>query len=236
MRCFIFFMLLSISSTGFAQKFSFPKLAVQSDKPEKSIPKNWKVIDSAIGDLNDDKQQDIVLILEHQTAISEERAYGNYAIELIREVQKPRILAIYFKGTNNKYKLAAQNNDFILRSEEGGKVGDPLKGLRIDCNKLILSFEGGNDWRWKLNYQFEYQQKNWTLVNANNVYYHAETGEMVDKQYDFIDRTIKTVVGSIFNRNISNATDEDILVFTQPRTLNDFKKPWTWEVTKDNYL
>lgn len=235
MRCFIFFMLLSVGNTCFAQKFNFPKLVMQSDKPESSIPKNWKIIDSAIGDLNDDKQQDIVLILEHQTTISEERAYGNYAIELIREVQKPRILAVYFKG-NSKYRLALQNNDFILRSEEGGKVGDPLKRLRIDSNKLILSFEGGNDWRWKLNYSFEYQQKNWTLVNANNVYYHNDSGEMVDKQYDFIDRTIKTVVGSIFNRNISNSTDEDILVFTQPRTLNDFKKPWTWEVTKDNYL
>ncbi|RZK01827.1 MAG: hypothetical protein EOO43_23770 [Flavobacterium sp.] len=229
-------MLLSVGSACFAQKFSYPRLVTQSDKPEITIPKNWKVIDSAVGDLNNDKQQDIVLILEHQTAISEERAYGNYAIELIREVQKPRILAIYFKGTGNKHRLALQNNDFILRSEEGGKVGDPLKGIRIDSNKLMLSFEGGNDWRWKLNYGFEYQQKNWTLVNANNVYYNNETGEMVDKQYDFIDRTIKTVVGSIFNRNISNVTDEDILVFTQPRTLNDFKKPWTWEVTNDNYL
>lgn len=234
MKWLIFFLLLSFSNLSFGQKFIFPKLTAMSNSP--SIPKNWNVIDSARGDLNRDNKQDLVLILEHQTAINEDRAYGNYEIELIRETQKPRILAVYFKEANNKYRLALQNNDFVLRAEEGGKMGDPLKGISIDSNKLILSFEGGFDWRWKLNYQFEYGHKEWNLVAANNVYYHNESGEMVDKQYDFVDRTITTVVGSIFKRNISNNVDEDILVFGSPRTLSDFKKPWTWEVTKDNYL
>ena len=235
MRWLIFFLLLSVANLSFAQKFNFPRLVTQGDKLADLTPKNWKVIDTALGDLNNDKVEDLALILEYHTAVDEDRAYGNYEIELIRETQKPRVLAIYFKA-GSKYRLAAQNNDFILRSEEGGKMGDPLKGMRIDSNKLALSFEGGNDWRWKLNYEFGYQQKQWNLVAANNVYYHKDSGEMVDKQYDFVDRTIKTVVGSIFKRNISNSADEDILVFGQPRTLNDFKKPWTWEVTKDNYL
>lgn len=236
MRWLIFFMLILTANFSFAQKFNFPRLITQTTKPIHVIPKNWRVIDSVRGDLNKDNHNDLVLILEHNTAVNEDRAYGNYEIELITETQKPRILAVYFKDANNKYRLSVQNNDFVLRSEEGGKMGDPFKGLRIDSNKLTLSFEGGNDWRWKLNYEFEYVQKQWNLVTANNVYYHKDSGEMVDKQYDFVDRTIKTVVGSIFNRNISNATDEDILVFGSPRTLNDFKKPWTWEVTKDNYL
>ena len=235
MRWLIFFLLLTFSELSRAQKFVFPKLANQSKEVSRLIPKQWKLLDSAQGDLNQDKQQDLVLILEHLTAVDEDRAYGNYEVELITETQKPRILAVYFKK-NGVYQLAAQNNDFVLRSEEGGKMGDPLKNLRIDSNKFTLSFEGGNDWRWKLNYQFAYLQKQWNLVAANNVYYHKDSGEMVDKQYDFVDRTIKTVVGSIFNRNILNSVDEDILVFGSPRTLMDFKKPWTWEVTKDNYL
>ncbi len=236
MKLLIFFILLLASKTTFAQKFSFPKLTVESSNPMSNLPEKWNVIDSASGDLNKDNQQDLAFILEYQTAVEEQRAYGNYEIELIKEVQKPRLLVIYFKVKNSKYQLALQNNDFILRSEEGGKMGEPLKSMSIADNKLSLSFEGGNDWRWKLNYDFEYQLKVWALVNANNVYYHKDSGEMVDKQYDFVERTIKTVVGSIFNRNIANYSNEEILVFGQPRTLNDFKKPWTWEITKNNYL
>ncbi len=236
MRCSIFFILMLSCQLGLAQ-FTFPKLPPQTDKIENIIPKNWKLIDSAKGDLNNDQQVDLVLILEYQTPITETRAYGNQEIELIREFQKPRMMAIYFKNRqNNKYKLALQNQDFILRSEEGGKLGDPLKDIRIDNNKLTLSFEGGGDWRWKLNYGFQFQGKNWILVNANNIYYNKDSGDMIDKQYDFIDRKITTVIGSIFKRNISNYSSEDILVFTQPRTFDDLKKPWTWEVTQDNYL
>lgn len=236
MRCLIFFMLLSAGNFALAQKFSFPKLASKHISPALASPANWSVIDTAIGDLNADRLEDLALVLEYQHEVDEERAYGNYAIELIKETQKPRILAIYLKEKSGNYRLALQNNDFILRSQEGGMLGDPLKALRIADNKLMLSFEGGNDWRWKLNYDFEYQQNAWTLVTANNVYYHKDSGEMVDKQYDFIERTIKTVVGSIFKRNIANNSDEDILVFGKPRTFDDFKKPWTWEITKDNYL
>ncbi|WP_461787924.1 hypothetical protein [Pedobacter sp.] len=235
MRWLIFFLLLSGVSSSFAQKFNFPKLPQRGNSVSQLIPKNWKLIDSAKGDLDQDKQDDIVLILEFNKAVDEDRAYGNYEIELITETQKPRVLAIYFKK-DEFYRLAIQNNDFVLRSEEGGKMGDPFKGLRIDSNKFILSFEGGNDWRWKLNYEFEYQQKEWALVAANNVYYHKDSGEMVDKQYDFVDRTINTVIGSIFNRNILNYKEKDILFFGSRRTLKDFKKPWTWEITKDNYL
>lgn len=235
MRWLIFFLLLSVNNSSFAQKFSFPKLITQGKSVTQLIPKNWKLIDSASGDLNHDHQDDLVLVLEFNNVVDEDRAYGNYEIELITERQKPRMLAVYFKEEKS-YRLSVQNNDFVLRSEEGGKMGDPFKSLRIDSNKFTLSFEGGNDWRWKLNYEFEYQQKEWTLVAANNVYYHKDSGEMVDKQYDFVDRTINTVIGSIFNRNILNYQEKDILLFGSRRTLNDFKKPWTWEITKDNYL
>jgi hypothetical protein len=235
MKFLIFLSFFSITQITFAQKFNFPKLLSQSDKVENVIPKNWEIIDSVAGDLNSDRINDLVLVLEYNTAIEENRAYGNFEIELIKEVQRPRMLAIYFKQPKT-YKLAVQNNDFILRSEEGGQMGDPLKGLRIENNSLTISFEGGNDWRWKLNYQFTYHQKEWQLTAANNVYYHKDKGDMVDKQYDFVDRTIRTVVGSIFNRNILNYKDEDILIFGSARTLKDFKKPWTWEISKDNYL
>lgn len=235
MKWLIFFAFFTPIQITYAQKFNFPKLLLQSDKIEKLVPQKWQILDSVHGDLNNDRINDLVLVLEYKDPVSENRAYGNFEIELVKEYQRPRILAIFFKRAN-LYQLSTQNNDFILRSEEGGQMGDPLKGLHIENNKLTISFEGGNDWRWKLNYEFTYQQKEWQLTAANNVYYHKDRGEMVDKQYDFVDRTIKTVVGSIFNRDILNYKEEDILIFGSARTLKDFKKPWTWEISKDNYL
>ncbi|RZK91516.1 MAG: hypothetical protein EOO98_05690, partial [Pedobacter sp.] len=106
-------------------------------------PNKWTVIDTAYGDLNHDNIQDMALILEHNLAINERRAYGDNETEIIKEFQKPRVLAVYFKDSKGKYTLALQNNNFILRANEGGEMGEPLKSLKIANNSLHLGFEGG---------------------------------------------------------------------------------------------
>ncbi|MEE1943922.1 hypothetical protein VRU48_02305 [Pedobacter sp. KR3-3] len=220
-----------------AQTFSYPKLATQGKTIGTFVPNNWKAIDTAYGDLNNDGLEDMALVLEYNFPVTERRAYGDSETELIKEFQKPRILAIFFKQKpSNGYQLVLQNNNFILRSEEGGALGEPFKELSIKNNTLNLLFEGGNDWRWKLAYEFKYQHKQWALIKANNTYYNITSGEISDKTYDFIDRRLKQVDGNLFSRNAANIISEEILYFTDLRTLNDFKKPWTWEITKDNFL
>lgn len=220
-----------------AQSFNYPKLQAQGKAINNFIPENWKAIDTAYGDLNNDLAEDMVLVLEYNHAITEKRAYGDNDTEVIKEFQKPRIMAIFFKNKRlGNYQLVLQNNNFILRSEEGGAMGEPFKNLSIKNNTLNLLFEGGGDWRWKLAYEFKYQNKQWALIKANNTYYNASSGEMTDKTYDFIDRRLKQVDGNLFTRTAGNVVSEEILYFTELRTLNDFKKPWTWEITKDNFL
>lgn len=237
MRHLFIVLCLLCSQFCMAQSFVFPKLSNQGITIEKLIPPNWKVIDTAIGDLNNDKIEDLALVLEFDKAISEKRAYGDGETELIREFQKPRILAIYFKDAKTgKLSFALQNNNFMLRSNEGGAMGEPFKEINITNNSLKISFEGGNDWRWKLNYQFKYQTKDWHLIYANNTYYNATTGEMIDKAYNFNTRRLIETKGNLFNRSNANQTTEEILYFSQLRTFNSFRKPWTWEITKDNFL
>ncbi|MBB2145203.1 hypothetical protein GM921_06895 [Pedobacter sp. LMG 31464] len=220
-----------------AQTFTYPKLTAQGNDINSLTPTNWNVIDTAFGDLNNDKLEDLVLVLEFNNSIIEKRAYGDGETELIKEFQKPRILAVYFKDTRSgKYKFALQNNNFILRSQEGGELGEPFKNLTIQNNSLNLAFEGGSNWRWKLNYQFKYQNKDWVLIQANNIYYNITSGEMTDKLYDFVNRKMKLITGNIFARNNANEVSEETINYSQLRTLNNFKKPWTWEITKDNFL
>ncbi|KQB98959.1 hypothetical protein [Pedobacter sp. Hv1] len=228
---------LFLCQFSFAQSFVFPKLPVQSNAISALIPQNWKAIDTAFGDLNNDQTEDMALILEYHQAVSEKRAYGDGDTELIKEFQKPRILAVYFKDIKSgKYIFALQNNNFILRSQEGGILGEPLKKLNIQDNKLNMVFEGGNEWRWKLDYVFKFQHKDWDLIQASHTYYNSSSGEMTIKAYDFTNRKVKQTKGNLFTRNNTNEVSEEILYFSQLRTLNNFKKPWTWEITKDNFL
>jgi hypothetical protein len=230
----IFFLGIEICA---AQTFSYPKFAKQGSSIATLVPQNWKVIDTASGDLNNDKAADLALVLEYFLPIAENRAYGDNETELIKEFQKPRVLAIYFKNKESgHYVFVMQNNNFILRANEGGSMGDPLKHISITNQNLTLSFEGGNTWRWKLDYDFKYTNSAWNLIGARNLYYDSGSGEMTEKKYNFIDRKVNLVKGNIFNRNTHHIQTEEVLYFRDLRTFATFKKPWTWEITKDNFL
>jgi len=234
-KVFLFFLLCH--TAAYAQPFVFPVLPEQGKSTAMLVPKNWTVIDSIYGDLNNDKIKDLALILEFYRPVKENRAYGDNETEIITEVQKPRILAIYFRrSASGAYRIATQNNNFILRSEEGGIMGDPLRPLSIDSNKLSLAFEGGGNWRWKLHYTFKYQDKDWQLTKANNYAWHADSGEMNDKQYDFVNNKKTVVSGKISSGTLANETFEQLLNVKTIRTFSNFKKPWTWEIKPDEFL
>lgn len=230
----LLFLLLCCTSLQ-AQTFQYPILIPQGKTIKSLAPTQWKAVDSVYGDLNGDQQEDLAVVYEFYAAVKENRAYGDNSTELITEIQKPRILAIYFKSGKN-YKLATQNNNFILRSEEGGTMGDPLRPIRIKENELMLSFEGGGNWRWKLSYTFSYQNKDWLLTKANNYAYHSSSGEMNDKQYDFVNRKRIVVSGTIDNKEANNEQQEQPLLLKTLRSFSSFKKPWTWEIGPDEYL
>lgn len=220
-----------------AQAFKFPLVPEQGKTIASLVPPTWKVIDSVRGDLNNDNISDLALVLEFYRPVKENRAYGDNETEIITEVQKPRILAIYFRrSASGAYKLVTQNNNFILRSEEGGGMGDPIRPLRIDSNALSLNFEGGGNWRWKLFYTFKYQDKEWQLTKANNYTWHTGSGEMNDKQYDFVNKKRVTRSGNIADKGPANETFEQALNIETLRTFTSFKKPWTWQLSPDEFL
>ncbi len=218
-----------------SQTFEYPKLITQGNTIAKLIPNNWMAIDTIYGDLNHDKLEDLVLVLEFKDAIHEVRAYGDADTEIIKEFQKPRILAIYFKNAQHQYVFALQNNNFILRAKEGGVYGDPYQGISIANNTLNLNFVGGSNWRWKLDYHFRYESHDWILVAAKNRYYHNTSGELDEKDYNFITKRVSETSGN-FKEDNANQTVVKELNFTQFKTFSTFKKPWTWEIMKDSFL
>jgi hypothetical protein len=223
---------------SFAQKtFVFPKIKAQTSSIEQVIPSNWTVIDQVYGDLNNDASDDLAIVFEFNNTIDETRVYGDNNTDIIKETQKPRILAIFFKDkSTGVYRLSTQNNDFILRSEEGGKLGDPLQQIAIKDQQLYLRFQGGSEWRWELGYTFKFENKDWFLTSAINLYFNQNSGDMTERVYDFKTRELFTTVGNLHRRDVSNRRTSEVLYFSQLRTFKTFKKPWAWEVMPDVYL
>jgi len=238
MKIFCFYILILVAQFSFAQKsFQFPKIKTQGSSVAQLTPGNWTVIDTAYGDLNHDSSEDLALVFEYNKPVDETRVYGDNTTNIIKETQKPRILAIFFKDKSNEtYRLSTQNNDFILRSEEGGKLGDPLQQIAIKDQQLYLRFRGGSEWRWELGYTFKFENKDWFLTNAINLYYNNTNGDMTERIYNFKDRELYTTYGNLYRRDIANHKTSEVLFFSQLRTFKTFKKPWAWEIMPNVYL
>jgi len=238
MKVFHVFLLMMFVQTTFAQKtFLFPKVKAQGISAEQLTPTGWTILDKTTGDLNSDGSDDLAVIFESDTITDETRTYGDNNSAIIKETQKPRILAIFFKdNASGNYHLSTQNNDFILRAGEGGKIGEPLSPISIKDQQLYLRFQGGAEWRWELGYTFKYQNKDWFLTSAINLYFNQNTGDMTERVYDFKTRELFTTTGNLHRRAISNRTTSEVLYFSQLRTFKTFKKPWAWEIMPDVYL
>ena len=238
MRFLLFFLSMFFVQNTFAQKiFVFPKVKQQGLSTQQLTPTNWTLIETAHGDLNNDQVEDFALIFESNEIIDETRTYGDNHSAIIKETQKPRILAIFFKDkATGNYHLSAQNNDFILRSEEGGRLGDPLQQIEIKEQQLFLRFRGGAEWRWELGYTFKFQNNDWYLTNAINLYFNQNTGDMTERIYDFNTRQLFTTVGNLHRRDGANLKTSEVLFFSQLRTFKTFKKPWAWEIMPNVYL
>ncbi|MBB4106846.1 hypothetical protein [Pedobacter zeae] len=238
MKVFYLYILMLWTQISFAQKtFIFPKIKTQGTAVEQLTPASWKVIDQVNGDLNNDDSADLAVVFEYSKAVDETRAYGDNSNAFIKETQKPRILAIFFRDKSTGIlSLSTQNNDFILRSEEGGKLGDPLQQMAIKDQQLYLRFQGGSEWRWELGYTFKFENKDWFLTSAINLYYNQNNGDMTERVYDFKTRELFTTVGNLHRRDIGNKKTSEVLYFSQLRTFKTFKKPWAWEIMPDVYL
>ncbi|WP_293741957.1 hypothetical protein [uncultured Pedobacter sp.] len=238
MKIFCFYFLMLCVQISFAQKtFTFPKIKTQGTSIEQVTPFNWTAINQAHGDLNNDGSDDLAVIFEYDKTINETRAYGDNNSSIIKETQKPRILAIFFKDqSTGALTLSIQNNDFILRSEEGGKLGDPLQQIAVKDQQLYLRFQGGSEWRWELGYTFKFENKDWFLTSAINLYFNQNTGDMTERVYDFRTRELFTTVGNLHRRDIANRKTSEVLYFSQLRTFRTFKKPWAWEIMPNVYL
>ena len=78
------------------------------------IPKGWKEILTTNGDLNRDKLEDTVIVIEKEDKknIKKNDGFGPEELNL-----NPRILLVLFKQKDGTYVLASKNDNGFIKSE-----------------------------------------------------------------------------------------------------------------------
>ena len=118
----------------------------------KSIGENWNLLEYTIGDINNDKKEDIIVI-------------GNSSID--KELN--RKIYLFINQNGNKFKILATNNNIIECAECGGAgVGEPYQQTII--KKKYFSFEllYGSCEKTKVTITFKYDiKRNWWFLHKS---------------------------------------------------------------------
>ena len=102
------------------------------------VPTGWKTILSAKGDLNNDKLEDVVIVIEKtdKANIVKNENLGSEYLNL-----NPRILLVLFKQKNGSYILASKNDKGFIKSagdKENQALMDTLDSISIKNNILKI--------------------------------------------------------------------------------------------------
>ncbi len=232
MRTLLIIFLLNLNFV-FGQSFEYPKIKSSSYLINDFIPTNWKILDSVSGDLNSDKLKDYAIVFEK-----------NDSIEIIDNQEKvktkPRILAILFKqNKSDKFELVEQSNTFILNHPDND-MEEPFESIKIYNGKLIIDFHlFHNIGSWYINnvsYEFKFMRNDFYLINAMTNSFHRATHDFEEYKYDFLNKT--WTFTKLNESSIENTKKTENYKFDkiELKTIKTIKEPYSWEVTKDNYL
>ena len=215
-----------------AQNLNYPKIVKSVKDKKEFVPKGYIILDSVSADLNKDNEPDFAMVVESKVKMKEIRESLGNSYE---ETNNARILLICFKE-KNKFRLIERSNSFILRSTEGGIMGDPFKGISITTGGVLeIKFEGGSSWRWSLLYKFRYQDNAFRLIGAESENYHSGSGKMDSQSFNFLSNKIKWTKGNKVSGKIDTTKWID-LNFKELKTFGAFKNPWTWQISPEIIL
>ena len=170
---------------------------VKANKVEEFIPKGWKSITIKKGDLNKDKIEDVVLIIEKNDPKNIKKSESTYETSVVHNFN-PRIILVLFKDKNSQYNLVAKNEDGFIVSEgrsyeEGfeklaspnlnGKLSDSIS-IKNNTLHIYTYFEATRSSN-STEYIFRYQNNRFELIgleaNANG----AGGGSIENSNYSF---------------------------------------------------
>ena len=177
------------------------------------IPKGWKEILTTNGDLNKDKLEDTVIVIEKEDKknIKKNDVLGPDYLNL-----NPRILLVLFKQKDGTYILASKNDKGFIQSEndeENPTLMDTLNGINIKNNILRINFSyflsAGSWWTSTNVYIFRFQNNVFELIGYESNAYMRNTGEEERTSINFSTNKAKITTGrNIFEEKENNPKDK----------------------------
>ena len=177
------------------------------------IPKGWKEILTTNGDLNRDKLEDTVIVIEKEDKknIKKNDGFGPEELNL-----NPRILLVLFKQKDGTYILASKNDKGFIKSEgndDNPALMDTLDDIIIKNNVLKIVFNyfmsAGSWWTSTNVYIFRFQNNVFELIGYESNSYMRNTGEEEGTSINFSTNKAKiTTGGNIFEEKENNPKNE----------------------------
>ena len=177
------------------------------------IPKGWKEILTTNGDLNKDKLEDTVIVIEKEDKknIKKNDGFGPEELNL-----NPRILLVLFKQKDGTYVLASKNDKGFIKSEgndDNPALMDTLDDIIIKNNVLKIVFNyfmsAGSWWTSTNVYIFRFQNNVFELIGYESNAYMRNTGEEEGTSINFSTNKAKiTTGGNIFEEKENNPKNE----------------------------
>ena len=211
--------------------------ALGENFPDKSknidgfIPKGWKSILSANGDLNNDKLEDTVVVIEKddKANIVKNENLGSEYLNL-----NPRILLVLFKQKNGNYILVSKNDKDFIKSagdKENPALMDTLDSISIKNNILKIKFNyflSAGSWSVTQNtYTFRFQNKKFELIGFDNNSYMRNSGNQEEFSINFSTNKVKITTGGNISDEKANKPKEEW------KTIKANKKYVLDEMTSD---
>ena len=164
------------------------------------IPKGWKEILITNGDLNKDKLEDTVIVIEKDDVLGPDYLNLN-----------PRILLVLFKQKDGTYILASKNNKGFIQSEnddENPTLMDTLTDISIKNNTLRINFDyflsAGSYSASQTIFTFRFQNNRFELIGIDNNSFMRNSGEQEEFSINFSTNKMKTTSGrNMFDEKLS---------------------------------
>lgn len=218
----LFIILLGLITAAVFSQSTSPAVKVPSAKTiEGLIPKGWRQIAVAKGDLNKDSTEDVALVIEStdkENFITNENM-GSKVLNV-----NPRQLLILFKDkVNGSYNLAIKQVALIPEANDPNDpcITDPLLeggGITIKRGTIVIDLYNwvscGSYWAGRNTYVFRYQDGGFFLIGYDTSEFNRATGEENRTSVNFITNkkiiTAKNVMGEEGKK--PKAVTEDIKV------------------------